>query len=87
MLAAVAESERALIIERTRAGMDRAKRRGTRSGKAIGRPRASPILMHAAADLVRTGVSIRAAARVKGVREATLRRFLRSRGHDRPSAS
>ncbi len=82
VLAAAAEYERALIIERTRAGMDRAKRKGTKSGKPIGRPRASAVLLHAAADLVDRGAGIRPAARAKGVREATLRRFLLAR---RPS--
>lgn len=73
----VAEQERTRLIERTRAGLARAKREGTRSGKAIGRPRASSILLNAAADLVQAGWKVRAAAREKGVREATLRRFLR----------
>ena len=40
ILGAVAELERDLIRERTRAGMQAAKRHGTRSGRAIGRPRA-----------------------------------------------
>ena len=55
-------------------GIDRARR----EGKAIGRPRASTVLLHAAWDMVCAGTSIRAAARAKGLREATLRRFLRS---------
>jgi DNA invertase Pin-like site-specific DNA recombinase len=38
MLSVFAEFERAIIVERVRSGMDRAKVRGTRSGKAIGRP-------------------------------------------------
>src|SRR5437660_523456 len=39
ILAAVAEFERELIRERVSAGMRSAKARGTRSGKAMGRPR------------------------------------------------
>jgi DNA invertase Pin-like site-specific DNA recombinase len=39
ILAAVAEFERELIRERVSAGMRNAKSKGTRSGKAIGRPR------------------------------------------------
>lgn len=39
ILAAVAQFERELIRERVSAGMRGAKRNGTRSGKAIGRPR------------------------------------------------
>lgn len=68
----VAEQERARLIERTRAGLDRARRQG----KRIGRPPTSPVLLSAAADLVRAGSPVRAAARAKGVTEATLRRHL-----------
>jgi DNA invertase Pin-like site-specific DNA recombinase len=68
----VAEQERTRLIERTRAGLERARR----EGKTLGRPRASPVLLHAAADLVRDGTAIRAAARAKGVKESTLRRHL-----------
>jgi putative DNA-invertase from lambdoid prophage Rac len=68
----VAEQERTRLIERTRAGLDRARR----EGKRLGRPPASPVLVHAAADLVRGGTAIRAAARAKGVKESTLRRHL-----------
>jgi DNA invertase Pin-like site-specific DNA recombinase len=39
ILAAVAKQERVRIGERTRAGLDRAREKGTRSGKPIGRPR------------------------------------------------
>lgn len=39
LLAAFAEFERELIVERTRAGLQRARREGTRSGKSIGRPK------------------------------------------------
>jgi DNA invertase Pin-like site-specific DNA recombinase len=38
MLSVFAEFERAMIRERVTAGMARAKEKGTRSGKAIGRP-------------------------------------------------
>jgi len=39
ILAAVAKQERVRIGERTRAGLDRAREKGTRSGRPIGRPR------------------------------------------------
>jgi len=39
ILAAIAKQERIRISERTRAGLDRAREKGTRSGKPIGRPR------------------------------------------------
>ena len=38
MMGVFAEFERAMIVERVRAGMIRAKASGTKSGKAIGRP-------------------------------------------------
>ncbi len=83
------EQERAELIVRTRAGLarveheeaDERKREARRAaGKlAIGRPRASVVMLHAATDLVRSGASVRDAARTKGVAEATLRRWLRGR--------
>lgn len=83
--ATMAKLERARLIERTKAGLARAARSGTRSGKPIGRPRASTILLSAAAEKVRerartwprSGNAIRAAAREAGVSEATLRRWMR----------
>jgi DNA invertase Pin-like site-specific DNA recombinase len=51
----VAEQERARLIERTCAGIERARRSGTKSGRPIGRPPSSPILLRAAADRIRDG--------------------------------
>jgi len=42
MLGVFSEFERCMIVERVRAGMARAKAKGTRSGKAIGRPAIHP---------------------------------------------
>jgi DNA invertase Pin-like site-specific DNA recombinase len=39
MLGVFAEFERSMIVERVRAGIAKARAQGTRSGKAIGRPR------------------------------------------------
>lgn len=69
----VAEQERTRLIERTKAGVERARRQG----KRLGRPPASPILVRAAADLVSAGVPIAQAAREKGISRSTLQRFLR----------
>ena len=71
----VAEQERARLIERTKAGLERARRQG----KRLGRPPTSPILLHAAADLVSTGATASEAARKKGISRTTLRRFLAGR--------
>jgi putative DNA-invertase from lambdoid prophage Rac len=70
----VAEQERTRLIERTKAGVERARRQG----KRLGRPPASPILLHAARDLVASGVPVAEAARQKGVARSTLQRFMRA---------
>lgn len=75
----VAEQERAILIERTRAGLERARRQG----KTLGRPRASPIMLNVAREAVERGVSIRKSARAAGVKEATLRRFISRRAADK----
>lgn len=71
----VAEQERTRLIERTKAGMARARR----EGKKVGRPRTSAVLLHAAADLVSNGVPVAEAARRKGVTRASLRRWMAER--------
>ena len=68
----VAEQERERLIERTKAGLERARR----EGKRLGRPPVSPVLLHAAADRVRQGEAARAVARDLGLSDRTLRRFL-----------
>lgn len=69
----VAEQERTRLIERTKAGLERARRQGRR----LGRPPASPVLLYAARDLVQTGVSVAEAARRKGLSRSSLRRFMK----------
>jgi DNA invertase Pin-like site-specific DNA recombinase len=71
----VAEQERTRLIERTRAGMARARR----EGKKIGRPRTSVVLLRAAATDVEAGMSRRAAAKARGISEAVLRAHLGAR--------
>lgn len=68
----VAEQERTRLIERTKAGLERAKR----EGKCLGRPRVSPLKVAAAVERVRAGASIRDAAKASGVNRETLRRAL-----------
>ena len=60
------------LIQRTVAGLERARR----EGKKLGRPRASPLKLAAAARLVADGASIRMAAKQGGVSFETLRRHL-----------
>jgi DNA invertase Pin-like site-specific DNA recombinase len=71
----VAEQERTRLIERTKAGLERARR----EGKRLGRPPASPVLLHAARDLVAAGVPVAEAARREGIARSTLQRFLAPR--------
>jgi DNA invertase Pin-like site-specific DNA recombinase len=68
----VAEQERSRLIERTKAGLERARRQG----KRLGRPPASQVTLHAARDLVVAGVPVAEAARQKGLSRSSLRRFL-----------
>jgi DNA invertase Pin-like site-specific DNA recombinase len=68
----VAEQERTRLIERTKAGLERARAQG----KRLGRPPCSPVLLGAATDQVTAGISIRAAAKAVGVPERSLRRHL-----------
>jgi putative DNA-invertase from lambdoid prophage Rac len=68
----VAEQERAVLVDRTLAGLARARRQG----KTLGRPRTSPAKVLAAVEHVRSGVSARVAAKAAGVSRSTLQRAL-----------
>lgn len=69
----VAQFERERLKERTRAGLDRARR----EGKTLGRPRVSPVLLGVAADMHRDGSTLADAAAGAGVSESSLRRHLK----------
>lgn len=73
LLGAFAEFERALLIERTHAGLQRARRQG----KKLGRPRISPYVERRASDLLRAGTSLRETMRMVGVCKATVVRIKR----------
>lgn len=78
VLAAIAEFERARIVERVRLGLDRVRREGRR----LGRPRRDVD----DDDLARVeGLSVRAAAAVLGVSPATVHRLQRARRPALPS--
>jgi putative DNA-invertase from lambdoid prophage Rac len=70
-----AEQERARLIERTKAGMARARRVGTKSGRPIGRVRRR-VDVAEARRLMTEGTSQRAAAKALGVPLGTLQRAL-----------
>jgi DNA invertase Pin-like site-specific DNA recombinase len=80
----VAEQERTRLIERTKAGLERARR----EGKRLGRPRLSPLVLAAAAADVDAGLSRREAARRRGISESAVRVYLaaRSREDGQPAA-
>jgi DNA invertase Pin-like site-specific DNA recombinase len=76
IVAALAELERSIIRERVTAGMEHARRNGTRSGTPIGRPRAV-FRADLVPELRQQGLSWRQAARRLGVGSATVRRAYR----------
>ena len=77
VVAAVAELERELIRERTRAGIAAARRRGAQIGR-----RRLRIDMVRAKGLIAAGQSFRQAAKVLGIGAATLHRALRTASAD-----
>lgn len=74
VMAWVSGFERQRLVERTKAGLERARRQG----KKLGRPRLSPLKLAAAAADVEAGMSQRGAARKRGISEAALRAYLRT---------
>jgi DNA invertase Pin-like site-specific DNA recombinase len=75
MLGVFAEFERALIVERVRSGIARARLRGTKSGKAIGRPTISPVKERAIRSaLAQGGKGILKIADELGVGSGTVQR-------------
>ena len=73
IIAAMAELERSIIRERVVSGLDYARRNGTRSGRAVGRPR---VIFHRdqVAELRKQGLSWRQIARSLGVSAGSARR-------------
>ncbi len=75
MMAALSEFERSLIIERTRAGMSAARRRGTRLGRPL---KMTPERRERARALLASGeYSKRAVGALLGVHESTIRRTIK----------
>jgi hypothetical protein len=70
-----AEFERSIIQERIAAGIARARAKGTRSGKAFGRPRLSAEREAAVRAALAEGMGIRRAARLVGTGNATVARI------------
>ena len=74
MLSVFAAFERDLIVERVRSGMSHAKRHGTRSGKAIGRPATIPQRATEIRLLALEGMSMASIARKLGIGYASVHR-------------
>ena len=72
MLGVFSEFEAAMIRERVRAGVARAKRNGTKSGKPIGRPRLNRDQEAAAQKLLRGGMGILKVARTLKIGTGTV---------------
>jgi DNA invertase Pin-like site-specific DNA recombinase len=77
MLGVFAEFERSIIQERIRAGIARARQKGTKSGKAFGRPRIPAKKEAAVLALLAAGNGIRKAAKLAGVGNETVSRIKR----------
>jgi len=67
VFAAFAEFERAILIDRINAGIARARIKGTKSGKPIGRPKVSEDIVQKIKAAKENGASIRTIAREVGV--------------------
>jgi DNA invertase Pin-like site-specific DNA recombinase len=77
MMGVFAEFERSMIAERVRSGMARARERGTKSGKAIGRPKiAAPIRDQIRVMYRAGGTSLRKLAKQFNIGVETVRRCL-----------
>jgi len=75
ILAALAQQERVQLINRTRAGLARARA----AGKVLGRPKSiNPVLAVEIAALQETGLSKRAIGRRLGISEFSVRRLART---------
>ena len=75
MLAVFGEFERSMIVARVNAGMARAKASGTKSGKAIGRPRISRQIERRIRDELAKGTGILKVAALVGVGSGTVQRI------------
>jgi DNA invertase Pin-like site-specific DNA recombinase len=86
MLGVFAELEREMIVARVNAGMARAKAHGTKSGKAIGRPRVNAATERAIRAELGRGSGIIKTARMVGVGASTVQRVKTEMSRDRLAA-
>ena len=77
MLGVFAEFERAIIQERIHAGLARAREKGTKSGKPIGRPQIARRKAELIRAELRKGTGVVKTARLTGAGVATVQRIKR----------
>jgi DNA invertase Pin-like site-specific DNA recombinase len=78
MLGVFSEFEREMIVARVNAGIARARREGTKSGKAIGRPKISMAKEQAARALLVGGMGILKVAKTVGLGSGTVQSIRRA---------
>ena len=76
MLGVFAEFERSMIVDRVKAGLARAREKGTRSGRAIGRPRVSVTVERDIQKLRKKGVGQLKIAKQLGVGVSVVQRVV-----------
>ena len=76
MMGVFAEFERAMIRERVQAGLERAKKHGTKSGKPVGRPKVNGKKRRAILTARSAGKGINKIASELGVGSSTVRRVI-----------
>jgi len=76
MMGVFAEFERAMIVERVKAGLARARDKGTRSGRPIGRPRVGAEVERTVRALRAKGLGIGSIARQAGCGVSAVQRIL-----------
>jgi DNA invertase Pin-like site-specific DNA recombinase len=79
MMGVFAEFERSMIVARVNAGLARAKVHGTKSGKAIGRPRIKARVEQRIREELAAGHGILKVANIVGVGSGTVQRVARAR--------
>ena len=75
VMSSLAKVESQKIGERTRAGMERARVKGTKSGKPIGRPTLDPALQRKIAEQMGAGLSAYAVAKQLGIAAHTVAKY------------
>ena len=75
MLAVFGEFEREMIVARVNAGLARAKKEGTKSGKAIGRPKISNAIEEKVRARLDAGAGILKTAKALGIGTGTVQKI------------